>query len=127
MKEPSSTAGELLQTLADHVAQSAKETLNISPELAEAHGNEVAMQMAAIWGGQQLYMPKGIHVQASKLHQQIFEEWTGRNHREIARKHNLSLAFVYKVVKRMRLAVVARDQGSPTAHREAETAKAHRG
>lgn len=111
MKEPSSTAGELLQTLADHVAWSAKETLNISPELAEAHGNEVAMQMAAIWGGQQLYMPKGIHVQASKLHQQFFEEWTGQNHREIARKHNLSLAFVYKVVKRMRLAVVAHDQG----------------
>lgn len=120
MKEPSSTAGELLQTLADHVAQSAKETLNISPELAEAHGNEVAMQMAAIWGGQQLYMPKGIHVQASKLHQQIFEEWTGRNHREIARKHNLSLAFVYKVVKRMRLAVVARDQGDLFASYDGE-------
>jgi Mor family transcriptional regulator len=111
MKEPNSTAGELLQTLADHVALSAKETLDISPELAEAHGNEVAMQMATIWGGQQLYMPKGIHIQASKLHQQIFDEWKGRNHREIAMKHNLSLAFVYKVIKRMRLAVVARDQG----------------
>lgn len=120
MKEPNSTAGELLQTLAEHVALSARETLNISPELAEAHGNEVAMQMATIWGGQQLYMPKGIHVQASKLHQQIFDEWKGRNHREIAMKHNLSLAFVYKVIKRMRLAVVARDQGDLFASYEEE-------
>ena len=111
MKEPSSTAGELLQTLADHVTQSAKETLHVSDELAEAHGIEVAMQMATVWGGQQLYMPKGIHIQASKMHQQIFDEWKGRNHREIAMKYNISLAFVYKVVKRMRQAVIARDQG----------------
>ncbi|OLF53766.1 Mor transcription activator family protein [Pseudomonas chlororaphis] len=111
MKEPSSTAGELLQTLADHVAQSAKETLGVGPELAEAHGNEVAMLMATVWGGQNLYMPKGIHLQASKLHQQLFDECTGRNQRELARKYNLSLAFVYKVVKRMRLAIIARDQG----------------
>ncbi|MBH8611916.1 DNA-binding protein [Pseudomonas mohnii] len=111
MKEPSSAAGELLQTLADHVAQSAKETLHVSDELAEAHGAEVAIQMATVWGGQQVYMPKGIHVQASKLHQQIFDEWKGRNHREIAMKHNISLAFVYRVVKRMRLAVITRNQG----------------
>ncbi|SEN56576.1 Mor transcription activator family protein [Pseudomonas sp. ok272] len=77
MKEPSSAAGELLQTLADHVAQSAKETLHVSDELAEAHGAEVARQMATVWGGQQVYMPEGIHVQASKLHQQIFDEWKG--------------------------------------------------
>lgn len=111
MKAPCSAPGELLQALADHVAQSAKDTLDISPELAEAHGNEVAMLMATVWGGQMLYMPKGIHLQASKLHQLLFDEFTGRNQRELARKHNLSLAFVYKVIKRMRLAVVARDQG----------------
>lgn len=111
MKENSSTAGDLLQALADHVAQSAKETLQISDEQAEAHGIEVAMQMASVWGGQQLYIPKGIHLQASKLHQQIFDEWKGRNQREIAMKHGISLAFVYKVIKRMRLAVIARDQG----------------
>lgn len=110
MKEPCSAPGDLLQALAGHVAQSAKETLDISPELAEAHGSEVAMLMATVWGGQVLYMPKGIHLQASKLHQQIFDEWTGRNQREIAMKHNISLAFVYKVVKRMRLAVIARNQ-----------------
>ncbi|MCO7612907.1 Mor transcription activator family protein [Pseudomonas protegens] len=111
MKAPCSAPGEFLQTLADHVAQSAKETLGVGPELAEAHGNEVAMLMATVWGGQVLYMPKGIHLQASKLHQQLFDEFSGRNQRELARKHNLSLAFVYKVIKRMRLAIIARDQG----------------
>ncbi|WP_329959868.1 hypothetical protein [Pseudomonas fluorescens] len=35
-------------------------------------------------------------------------------------KHNLSLAFVYKVIKRMRLAVVARDQGDLFASYEEE-------
>ncbi|MBG5824740.1 hypothetical protein GHW10_30155 [Pseudomonas aeruginosa] len=70
-----STAGELLAALADHVAQSAIETLHVNPELAEAHGSEVAAQMAQVWGGQQLYVPKGVHVQVSKLHQQLFD-WT---------------------------------------------------
>ncbi|MBC2658326.1 DNA-binding protein [Pseudomonas sp. MSSRFD41] len=111
MKAPCNAPGELLQTLAEHVAQSARDTLDVSPELAEAHGSEVAMLMANVWGGQVLYMPKGIHLQASKLHQQLFDECTGRNQRELARKYNVSLAFVYKVVKRMRLAVIARDQG----------------
>lgn len=111
MKDPCSAPGELLQALAAHVAESARDTLSISSELAEAHGNEVAMHMAAVWGGQVLYIPKGVHMQASKLHLQIFDEWTGHNQREIAMKHNLSVQFVYKVVKRMRLAVIARNQG----------------
>ncbi|HCG0972583.1 TPA: hypothetical protein NJF78_003306 [Pseudomonas aeruginosa] len=59
VRTPGSTAGELLAALADHVAQSAIETLHVNPELAEAHGSEVAAQMAQVWGGQQLYVPKG--------------------------------------------------------------------
>ncbi|PXZ96243.1 DNA-binding protein, partial [Pseudomonas aeruginosa] len=46
IRTPGSTAGELLAALADHVAQSAIETLHVNPELAEAHGSEVAAQMA---------------------------------------------------------------------------------
>lgn len=111
VRAPNSTAGEMLAALADHVAQSAIETLHVSPELAEAHGSEVAAQMAQVWGGQQLYVPKGVSVQASKLHQQLFDEFTGRNQRELAMKHNVTLQFVYRVLKRMRLAFIARNQG----------------
>ncbi|HHR0444953.1 TPA: Mor transcription activator family protein [Pseudomonas aeruginosa] len=113
---PGSTAGELLAALADHVARSAIETLHVSPELAEAHGSEVAAQMAQVWGGQQLYVPKGVHVQASKLHQQLFDEFNGRNHRALAMKYNVSLQFVYQVVKRLRLAFIAQNQGDLFHH-----------
>ncbi|TEB97099.1 DNA-binding protein, partial [Pseudomonas aeruginosa] len=43
--------------------------------------------------------------------QQLFDEFTGRNQRELAMKHNVTLQFVYRVLKRMRLAFIARNQG----------------
>ncbi|MBG5823779.1 hypothetical protein GHW10_25230 [Pseudomonas aeruginosa] len=41
----------------------------------------------------------------------FIDEFTGRNQRELAMKHNVSLQFVYRVLKRMRLAFIARNQG----------------
>lgn len=110
MREAQGAAGDLLKALADHVAETAKQTLEVDDDLAEALGHEVATLMAQVWGGQQLYMPKGVCLQASKLHQKIYDDWTGRNHREVARKHNVSLQFVYRVVKRIRAATIALNQ-----------------
>ncbi|MDT4884111.1 Mor transcription activator family protein [compost metagenome] len=58
-----------------------------------------------------VYIPKGVSIQASKLHQQIYDDWTGHNHHEVATKHGVSVQYVYRVIKRMRAVIIARDQG----------------
>lgn len=93
------------------VSEAARETLGASEETASALGTDVAMRMIEQWGGQQLYMPKGIRIEASRLHQQIYQEWKGRNHRKLARKFGISLQFVYRVIKVMRKADLNRRQG----------------
>lgn len=109
--ENRSAAGDLLNDLAQQVSEAARENLGVSEETATAFGTDVAMRMIEQWGGQQLYMPKGIRIEASRLHHQIYEEWKGRNHRELARKFGISLQFVYRVIKVMRKADLNRRQG----------------
>lgn len=102
--------GDLLTEAVDPIAKALQESLGVSADLAEAASVEITMLFAHLWGGQVVYIPKGVSVQASKLHQLIYDDWTGRNHSEVATKHGVSVQYVYRVVKRMRLAVIARNQ-----------------
>ncbi|TBV10222.1 Mor transcription activator family protein [Stutzerimonas kirkiae] len=106
-----SAAGDLLNDLAEQVSVAAREALGIPEEAAGALGTDVAMRMIEQWGGQQLYMPKGVRIEASKLHLEVYEAWTGRNHRALARQFDLSLQFVYRIIKVMRKADLNRRQG----------------
>ena len=42
----------------------------------------------------------------------IYEEFNGNNHRELARKYNVSMQWVYKIVKKVHKDEVARRQMS---------------
>lgn len=102
---------DLLSEAVEPIAKVIRETLGVSPELAEATSVEITTLFAFLWGGQVVYVPKGVFIQASKLHQKIYDDFTGRNHHQVAKKHGVSVQHVYTVVKRMRLAIIARDQG----------------
>ncbi|MDH4869847.1 Mor transcription activator family protein [Pseudomonas sp. BN515] len=114
-----SPAGDLLNDLAVQVSVAAVEAFGVSEEAADALGTDVAMRMIEQWGGQQLYMPKGVRIEASRLHHQIYQEWRGRNHRELARKYGFSLQFIYRVIKALRKADLdsrQRDMFSPASN-----------
>ncbi|MCY1404462.1 Mor transcription activator family protein [compost metagenome] len=101
---------ELLAGLAEIVAKVVKEVLSASDELAEAVGVEVAEQMARMWGGQLIYIPKDVQSRAATLHQNIYDDWTGHNQRALAQKYGVSLPHVYTVIKRVHARVVGRNQ-----------------
>lgn len=114
-----SPAGDLLDDLAEQVSVAAVEAFGVSVDAANALGADIAMRMVEQWGGQQLYMPKGVRIEASRMHHQIYEEWRGNNHRELARKYDCSLQFIYRVIKVMRKADLnsrQRDMFSPVGH-----------
>ena len=98
---------DCLYTEAEVEAAIARVGVQINAELAESTSVEITMLFAHLWGGQVIYVPKGVLIQASKMHQKIFDDWTGRNHHEVAKKYGVSVQYVYRIVKRMRLAIIA--------------------
>ncbi len=103
---------ELLVDLADHVANSAKEVLiNVDEATAQHLGQEVAVKMSQIWGGQIVYFPAGTVLKSAQTHIKIFEAFNGRNQNEVAAKFGISVQHVYNIVKRMRKEVLKDIQG----------------
>lgn len=68
-------------------------------------------RMMQVWGGQNVYFPMGMVWKVSQRDREIFREFNGRNHHELARKFGVSLQWVYSVVKRVRKEELDRMQG----------------
>ncbi|MEQ9945193.1 Mor transcription activator family protein [Pectobacterium aroidearum] len=104
MTEPQfrSKGPELLVELSQHVADTVKNVTELDPKTAELVGNAVAKHMMTVWGGQNVYFPMGISWRASQRDLQIYEEFDGRNHSALAKKYNVSLQWIYKIVRTMR-------------------------
>ncbi|MBN3263205.1 Mor transcription activator family protein [Pectobacterium brasiliense] len=104
MTEPQfrSKGPELLVELSQHVADTVKTVTELDPQTAEQVGNAVAKHMMTVWGGQNVYFPMGISWRASQRDLQIYEEFDGRNHSALAKKYNVSLQWIYKIVRTMR-------------------------
>lgn len=93
---------ELLVELAQHTSETVREIIDIEPEVADQIGQAVANRMMQVWGGQNVYFPMGMVWKVSQRDREIFREFNGRNHHELARKFGVSLQWVYSVVKRVR-------------------------
>ncbi|MGO2258667.1 MAG: Mor transcription activator family protein [Hafnia alvei] len=101
---------ELLVELAHHVAETIVDVTGLDLKVAEQVGNSVATRMMLVWGGQNVYFPMGISWNASQRDLQIFSEFNGRNHSELAKKYSVSLQWIYKIVKTVRKEEQARMQ-----------------
>lgn len=109
-REFKSKGPELLADLVAHTAAIGVELLKLEPDAAEQFGVELAERMAGHWGGQNLYFPMGLSLQLSKRDKQIYSEFDGMNHSDLARKYNVSVQWVYKIVKAVRKAEMASRQ-----------------
>jgi len=102
---------ELLVDLAEQCAQALKESAALDDDKAAQVGREIADRMAAHWGGQNIYFPMGLSYKLSQRDRRIFDDFTGANHSELARKYRVSLQWIYKIVKAVRQEEIARRQG----------------
>jgi Mor family transcriptional regulator len=101
---------DLLVDLASHVAATLVELLEMRQDLAEHAGYEVADRIASHWRGQHIYVPMGLAPKALSRNRLIYEEFNGRNHSELARKHGVSLVWLYKIIKTVHKEEQARRQ-----------------
>lgn len=101
---------ELLIDLAQHIAVTLIELAKLDKEQAEQLGREIADRMAGHWGGQNIYFPMGLSYKLSQRDQAIYNEFNGINHSELARKHHVSLQWIYKIVKTVQKEEIAKRQ-----------------
>ena len=80
-------------------------------EKADQIGQEIAQRMAVHWGGQNIYFPMGLSYKLSQRDRLIYDEFNGSNHSELARKHGVSLQWIYKIIKTVRQEEIDRRQG----------------
>lgn len=90
----------LLLDLRDQAASLFKEA-NIDSEKASQIANELMYIIARHWGGQSLYIVKVDCFLADDRDFQIYNEFDGHNHAELAQKYDLSTIYIYRIVKRM--------------------------
>jgi len=90
---------ELLDDLSAFVARALAD-LGIGESMAKAAGEVVADEVTEYWGGQLINIPKDHHRKLSERNERIVKAFTGTNHSELAREHDLSENMIYKIIKR---------------------------
>ncbi len=94
-------ASELLVDLSEKIAYSLHKKMGISAGKADEIGIEISQQIARDWGGQIIYFTKNCQFLISEKHLAIYREFTGHNHRELAKKWNLTVPAIYRIVARI--------------------------
>lgn len=90
---------ELLADIATHTSSILLEH-GVEPEVAEQAGVAMANHMAEHWGGQVISIPKDHFFKLSGRDLNVFNEFTGNNHSDLARKYKLSSRAIYKIIAR---------------------------
>lgn len=106
-----STYPELLRDLADQVAVKIAE-LGVDVEKCADIGFAVAEHIREHWGGQPIYLPKGVQYDFCMRDLQVFERFNGHNHAELAREYNLTVMRIYQIIKAVRAELVKKRQGA---------------
>lgn len=78
---------------------------------AEDISRETAIAQAKRWWGQLIYFPTADVLKRSERDVEIFNEFTGTNHSELAQKHGTSIQWIYRITARMTQAEKDRRQG----------------
>jgi Mor family transcriptional regulator len=67
---------------------------------AEEIARDTCEKLRHTFGGEQFYFPKGTELDTILVHHKIFKEFNGFNHAELARKFDMSIQNIYRIIKR---------------------------
>jgi len=105
-------SNELLVNLMFQCSEILQKSLGVDPKLAEQIGWEISDRMSFVWGGQNIYIPKGVSYRASQRDREIYKEFNGKNQADLAMKYSISLQWLYKIIKAVRAEEIAERQGA---------------
>jgi len=84
----------------------------LSADDAEAIACRISQDVRASWGGQQIYIKKVDLAELSARNLEIFREFNGSNHQQLAKKHGLAVPVIYRIIK-----IVQRQERDKRQHR----------
>lgn len=92
---------EVLSEIAHHLG-----TRLIDCGVGETKANEAAFEavesVRRMYGGQLIYIPRGIKFDSSERDREIYRKYLGNNIPELASEYQLSAAAIYRIVARVR-------------------------
>lgn len=92
---------ELLADVHAHVRVIATDH-GVDESVADQLGCAVADHLAESWGGMNFTIPKDHSYKLSARDLEIWEQFDGRNHHTLAKRHGLTVRAIYKIIKRVR-------------------------
>ncbi|MDR4518934.1 MAG: hypothetical protein MRK00_16310 [Nitrosomonas sp.] len=103
---------ELLVCIADTTAKTLRECTGLDEQTAGHIGHEVAISFAKVYAKQVVYVPSAENFLKHSRDEEIWSEFNGSNHNDLARKYNISAQWVYKIIKKMQLIKSKEVQGN---------------
>jgi Mor family transcriptional regulator len=96
---------EVLKDLADVVAELFQER-GMEPEEAAKAGMDTADKIREYWGGQKIYIPKGVSFTLSKRDVEIYGRWKDRKATdlELCRQYDITHTRLYQIIHAVRRA-----------------------
>ncbi|SHN70603.1 Mor transcription activator family protein [Desulfovibrio litoralis] len=88
---------ELLQDFQSRLELNLREH-GIKKEEATRISLSITQELTHAWGGQNIYFPKGTSFRAQSRDWQIFNEFNGSNHVELAKKYQLAIQHIYRII-----------------------------
>lgn len=82
----------------------------IDKQTATAVSKKLSQHLSNNWGGQLIYFPKNQGGKLDERDKQIYAEFNGKNHFELSKKYDLAVQQIYKIVKTVGQAELAKRQ-----------------
>jgi len=102
MSSLSSDYPEVLSDLREQIAVALTKRTELSGVEVSSASQIVIEELRHHWGGQQIYVPKGLGFQLESRDLQIYREFNGQNLNELARKYDLTVKRLRQIVKEVR-------------------------
>ena len=96
------SAPELIKDLASTVVYVADKHYGLTPMQANKLGIDIALAFAEQAGGTQVYIPISLSIKITTRDLEMYEQFNGSNHNQLAKEFGCSTAWVYTVLKRVR-------------------------
>lgn len=74
--------------------------LGVGESMAAAAGELVTDELVSYWGGQHICIPRDHYRKISDRNRRILSEFTGKNQSDLARKYDLTLSSIYKLISK---------------------------
>ena len=102
---------ELVADLEDQAVACLMSVLPMERQQAVEVSKKLSHHRTSNWGGQLIYFPKNLLGRVSERDLKIYKEFNGKNHVELARKYDLTVQHIYRIVKEVGMAERAKNQG----------------